>query len=94
MAFTFKQSVNTGRLSHAEGRVTYVDIKIKRKTVGSLCKKRDGWQVGFRVVDETKPNGWSWLFLKGRHADQDIARKFVNDNFDAICDKWTLAPEV
>jgi len=90
--FTFKKSIRTGKFSCFELHNTA--IKIKRKTVGNICERRDRiYEVRFAIKQlrtEKDPAPFRWLTLKKKCSSEPEAREFLREYGEEIQEKYDL----
>ena len=95
--FTFKKDKRQRGLAGV-GEVPGCDIKLQKKKVGHLYppsrfKAETEWSVSFMVKKEpTKedPCPWRWVNLKAKFPNEQDARVWVNEKFEAIITKYDL----
>jgi hypothetical protein len=93
MKFTFKTDKPTGRYRHFFPSHHY--IKLKGKTCGSI-EDRIPYKIRFMVfkediMEDKNPNCvWKWITLKQNCLTLQEAKDFVNENFDAIMQKYKM----
>ena len=94
--FTFKTEEPTGRYRSFYSANHY--IKLNKKIVGQIVEKALGkeWKVKLRIYkdsihDDNNPNcEWIWITLVKSFSSLQDAKQFLNDNFDAIIEKYKL----
>jgi hypothetical protein len=98
MKFTFKREPRATGLMATAYPYQHVQIKLKKKVVGQIIPRRNYgeggaylWVVGFRCKVEG-PTKWEWKFLKKKFENEDEARAYVNEKFEAIM-KWGIYME-
>lgn len=96
--FTFKTDKPTGR--YRSFFTTSYSIKIKNATVGSLEEPENGkkWRIRLMVIKDevSQPDvncEWKWINLKYEADTIEDAKQWLNNNFKAITDKWSLPME-
>jgi len=78
------------------GEATFIDIKVKKKVVGSMHSSRnwgDPWRIGFKVY---QPEGvelncpWCWFFVKNTATDEAQARAWVIEHYNKFAEKYKI----
>ena len=92
MKFTFKTEKPTGRYSSFFPRTHY--IKLNKKEVGLIVDIT--WDIRLMVyksdiLEDGNPNcDWKWIKLKKESETLQEAKDFLNNNIDAILNKYKL----
>lgn len=93
MKFTFKTHKATGpyRSFHSD----FHEIKLKRKVVGNIADEFPH-RIRLMIIKEDinedgNPNcSWKWIMLSKTFNTIDEAKKFINNCFDVIQEKYNL----
>lgn len=96
---TFKKQPRlTGRMGVGHP-YQIVDCKIKKQTFGVLDAptwqtKDHKWAVRIMIIKpepDDNPNcNWKWITFRERHDNEESARAWIQENIDAIRQKYTL----
>lgn len=90
--FTFKTEKPTGPYSSFFASSHY--IKLNKKLVGLITDKE--WKIRLRIykdenhTDDNPNCEWKWITLVRVSSSLQEAKQFLNDNFDAITEKYNL----
>jgi len=93
MGFTFKTEKPTGRYRSFDNDTH--NIKLQKVEVGVICSDKP-FKIRLQVVkkdimeDGNKNCPWKWITFKKESETLDEAKKFLNDNFEAITSKFTI----
>ncbi len=91
--FTFKTNKPTGKFAWTDNPNHY--IKLEGKQIGSIDHEtphKIKLMVFKKDINEDgNPNcSWKWISLKHQSSSLDDAKKYLNDNFDAIIKQFSL----
>lgn len=98
--FTFKNNKSTGRFASFQG--VCHDIKIKGKICGNIGERshllpdykfEERFFIRLMIIDSTIPSGWRNIIFNKRFENIEDAKKWLNENFEAINKKWQLRLE-
>ena len=93
MKFTFKTDKPTG--SYASFFSSHHHIKLNKQNCGSIEDKKP-YKIRFQVIKEDiMEDGnpicpWKWIVLKKDSETLQESKDFVNENFDAIMQKYKI----
>ena len=95
MKFTFKVQRETGK--YRSFFPENVEVKLKKKEVGYISD--DSWKIHLRVIkvdineDKNINCKWKWITLKAQPKSLQEAKDILNENIDAILEKFNLYME-
>jgi hypothetical protein len=93
MKFTFKTDKPRGPYSSFFS--SQHSIKLQKQKCGSIGDKKP-YKIRFQVLkddimEDGNPNcSWKWITLKKESTTLQEAKDFVNENFDAIMEKYKI----
>jgi hypothetical protein len=95
--FTFKTTKASG--SYAAFQSEYHEIKLKKKMVGTISNRGEGYKIHLRVIKEDiNENGnpncvWKNVTLKKTSDTLQEAKDYLNSNFEQIINQFPLYQE-
>jgi hypothetical protein len=93
MKFTFKTEKSTGRYRGFFSDTHHIKLnKVKCGNIGDDKPFKIRLQVVKQDImeDGNKNCSWKWITLKKESETLEEAKKFLNDNFEAINKKFTI----